>query len=50
MRYHWDRLHLARVKREYADKYGQVLEGEIEEATKGDFREFMIELCEGRAS
>jgi hypothetical protein len=46
VRLHWDRLHLARVKREYKEKYGKYLEEEIEEATKGDFREFMCELCQ----
>jgi hypothetical protein len=45
VRLHWDRMHLARVKREYKEKYGKYLEEEIEDATKGDFREFVIELC-----
>ena len=47
VRFHWDRTHLARVKREYFEKYGNTLEDDIEDATKGDFRDFMIELCEG---
>ena len=46
VRLHWDRLHLARVKREYKEKYGKYLEEDIEDATKGDFREFMCELCQ----
>lgn len=45
VRLHWDRLHLAKVKREYAEKYRRGLEEDIEQATSGDFREFMCELC-----
>jgi hypothetical protein len=43
---HWDRLHLVRVKSEYEEKYGRVVEEDVEEATKGDFREFCIALCQ----
>jgi len=43
---HWDRLHLVRVKTEYEEKYGRVVEEDVEEATKGDFREFCIALCQ----
>lgn len=46
VRLHWDKMHLMRVKRAYADKYKRELQKDIEEATKGDFREFMCELCE----
>jgi hypothetical protein len=46
VRLHWDRLHLARVKTEYEEKYGRVVEEDVEEATKGDFREFCIALCQ----
>lgn len=46
VRLHWDRLHLLRVKTEYEEKYGRVVEEDIEEATKGDFREFCIALCQ----
>jgi hypothetical protein len=46
VRLHWDRLHLARVKTEYEEKYGQMVEEDLEEATKGDFREFCIALCQ----
>ena len=46
VRLHWDRLHLMRVKREYEEKYGRVVEEDIEEATKGDFREFCIAICQ----
>ncbi|GAB7356037.1 hypothetical protein MBLNU459_g6653t2 [Dothideomycetes sp. NU459] len=45
VRYHWDRSgHLERVKTEYYDKYHKELEDDIEDATRGDFREFMLEL------
>lgn len=46
VRLHWDRLQLARVKAEYEEKYGRMVEEDIEEATKGDFREFCIALCQ----
>ncbi|KAF1365759.1 Annexin [Lizonia empirigonia] len=46
VRLHWDRLHLARVKTEYEDKYGRVLEEHVEEATKAEFSEFCIALCQ----
>jgi len=46
VRLHWDRLHLMRVKGEYEEKYGRVVEEDIEEATKGEFREFCIALCQ----
>jgi hypothetical protein len=34
------------VKKNYYEKYGINLEDDIEGATKGDFREFMCELCD----
>ncbi|KAF1947264.1 Annexin [Clathrospora elynae] len=46
VRLHWDRLHLLKVKTEYEEKYGRVVEEDVEEATKGDFREFCIALCQ----
>ncbi|KAJ4413070.1 hypothetical protein N0V91_000044 [Didymella pomorum] len=46
VRLHWDRMHMARVKAEYEDKYGRMVEEDIEEATKGDFREFCLSLCQ----
>jgi len=48
VRLHWDKLHLERVKRAYRDKYGKELQEDVEDATKGDFREFMCELAENR--
>jgi hypothetical protein len=46
VRLHWDRLHFIRVKTEYEERYGRVVEEDVEEATKGDFREFCIALCQ----
>ncbi|KAF2820035.1 Annexin [Ophiobolus disseminans] len=46
VRLHWDRLHLMKVKTEYEEKYGRMVEEDLEEATKGDFREFCISLCQ----
>ncbi|KAF3045666.1 hypothetical protein E8E12_011092 [Didymella heteroderae] len=46
VRLHWDRMHMARVKAEYEDKYGRMVEEDIEEATKSDFREFCLALCQ----
>ncbi|KAF2274465.1 Annexin [Westerdykella ornata] len=46
VRLHWDRMHLARVKAEYEEKYKRLLEEDIEEATKGDFREFCLAICQ----
>ena len=48
VRLHWDRMHFERVKAEYEDKYGRVLEEDVEEATRGDFREFCLAVCQGR--
>ena len=46
VRLHWDRMHLARVKMEYEEKYGRMVEEEVEEATSKDFREFCLALCQ----
>ncbi|KEQ71167.1 Annexin, partial [Aureobasidium namibiae CBS 147.97] len=45
MRVHWEQTHFARVKREYAEKYRKELERDVEDATKGDLREFLYEVC-----
>ena len=34
VRLHWDRQHLLRVKAEYEEKYGRIVEEDVEEATK----------------
>ncbi|KAF2767121.1 Annexin [Teratosphaeria nubilosa] len=46
VRIHWDRMHLTKVKRAYQERFRRHMQQDIEEATKGDFREFMCELCE----
>ena len=45
VRLHWDRAHLARVKRAYREKYGRTLEQDLEEVTRGDFGRFVGELA-----
>ena len=50
VRMHWDKTHMMRVKREYYEKYRVTLEDAIEEATRGDFREFMCELCDTKGA
>ena len=45
VRLHWDRLHMARVKSHYRQQYRCSLDNDIEDATKGDFREFCLQLC-----
>jgi hypothetical protein len=45
VRLHWDRGLLVRVKRAYSDKYGRALEEDLEDATRGDLREFVWELA-----
>ncbi|GAM87046.1 hypothetical protein ANO11243_050670 [Dothideomycetidae sp. 11243] len=48
IRFHWDRAHLDRVKREYLAKNRWSIEHHIGEATKGDLRMFLLGLCEPR--
>ncbi|KAG8534226.1 uncharacterized protein KY384_001070 [Bacidia gigantensis] len=45
VRYHWEPKHLARVKVAYKQKYGSRLEKDVSNETKGDFSEFLQELC-----
>jgi len=39
-------MHLIRLGTEYEEKYERVVEEDLEEATKGDFQEFCIALCQ----
>lgn len=48
VRFHWDRAHLERVKREYMLKHRRGVEQDIGEATKGDLRGFLLGLCDPR--
>ena len=45
VRYHWDRLHFEKVKKEYRSRYGVELVDAVREATTGDFGDFMQGLC-----
>ncbi|CAO1599902.1 hypothetical protein XANCAGTX0491_003609 [Xanthoria calcicola] len=47
VRFHWEPKHLEKVKQEYRRKYGNKLEHDVEESTKGDFGEFCLGLCGG---
>lgn len=48
VRFHWERMHLMRVKDDYQEKYRHSLEEDIEYYVKGDdFKEFCLGLCEG---
>ncbi|KAF2220231.1 hypothetical protein BDZ85DRAFT_204470 [Elsinoe ampelina] len=49
VRFHWDKAHLERIKREYFSKTGRTLEADISAATKGDLRDFLKELCDPRS-
>jgi hypothetical protein len=47
VRFHWERMHLMRVKDDYEEKYRHSLEEDIEYYVKGDdFKEFCLGLCE----
>ena len=45
VRLHWDKMHFTKVKNEYYQKNKKHVEEEIENATRGDFADFMWELC-----
>jgi len=49
LRLHWDRLHFGAVKQEYRNKYRTEFTKDIEDATKGDFGDFCVQLCESWA-
>ena len=46
VRLHWDKMHLMKVEREYQSRYKKDLQQDIEDACRGDFAEFMIDLCQ----
>ncbi|TKA49332.1 hypothetical protein B0A49_12490 [Cryomyces minteri] len=46
VRLHWDRAHLSRVKQHYRDRYAASLDDDLAAATKGDFGEFCLALCD----
>jgi hypothetical protein len=45
VRLHWDRLHMERVKIEYQRRYNKGLAMAVQEATRGEVGEFLVELC-----
>ena len=45
VRFHWEPKHLERVKAAYRQKYANRLEEDIADGTKGDFGEFVKQLC-----
>ncbi len=46
VRLHWDKAHLAKVKREYFERSNKHLEEDIDDATTSeDFSNFMWQLC-----
>jgi hypothetical protein len=45
VRFHWEPKHLERIKVEYRRKYGNAMEIDIKDGTKGDFSEFCVGLC-----
>ncbi|KAL8932721.1 MAG: hypothetical protein Q9211_006156 [Gyalolechia sp. 1 TL-2023] len=47
VRFHWEPKHLEKVKQEYRRKYGNKLEHDLQESTRGDFGEFCLGLCGG---
>lgn len=48
VRLHWDREHLALVKREFRNRYGLDLIDAVRDGTKGYWGEFCEELCVSR--
>ncbi|KAL8928105.1 MAG: hypothetical protein Q9172_001015 [Xanthocarpia lactea] len=47
VRFHWEPKHLEKIKQEYRRKYGNRLEHDIQESTRGDFGQFCLGLCAG---
>ena len=45
VRFHWEPKHLERVKVAYKQRYGSSLEKDVAHETKGEFSEFLRELC-----
>ncbi|PMD25900.1 Annexin, partial [Hyaloscypha hepaticicola] len=45
VRYHWDRVHMEAVKREYRTRYGVDMQKAVAEGTKGEWGHFCEMLC-----
>lgn len=50
VRFHWEPRNFEKVKSEYRKKYGNRLETDIEQGTKGDFGDFCLAICKGQKS
>lgn len=50
VRFHWEPRNFEKVKSEYRKKYGNRLEIDIEQGTKGDFGDFCLAICKGQKS
>ncbi len=50
VRFHWEPRNFQKVKSEYRKKYGNSLEIDIEQGTKGDFSDFCLAICKGQKS
>lgn len=50
VRFHWEPRNFEKVKSEYRKKYGNSLEIDIEQGTKGDFSDFCLAICKGQKS
>ena len=48
VRFHWEARNFEKVKSEYRKKYGNRLEVDIRQGTKGDFGDFCLEICKGQ--
>ncbi|KAK7743892.1 hypothetical protein SLS53_003914 [Cytospora paraplurivora] len=48
VRFHWDRHHLAAVKRAYRERYGKDMSEAVKDGTSGEWGQFCQELCISR--
>lgn len=48
VRFHWDRLHLAAIKRAYTERYGKDMMEAVRDGTSGEWGQFCQELCISR--
>ncbi|KAK7715276.1 hypothetical protein SLS64_003974 [Diaporthe eres] len=48
VRFHWDRHHMAAVKRAYAERYGKDMMEAVRDGTSGEWGQFCQELCISR--
>lgn len=45
VRYHWDRHHMAAVKKAYHERYGKDMMEAVVDGTSGEWGQFCRELC-----